>query len=125
MPRGQDLGDEPMFKWKRPSVVLMGEGNYSDAHMFPEVYKDLKIGKLVGMPVPGTATAVWWETQIDPSLVFGIPQVGVRNRGGKFLENKQLEPDIKVANTPEKAVTGVDEQLAAAVTELLKQLDGK
>lgn len=125
MPRGQDLGDEPMFKWRRPSVVLMGEGNYSDAHMFPEVYKALKIGKLIGMPVPGTATAVWWETQIDPSMVFGIPQVGVRNTEGKFLENKQLEPDIKVANSPEKATNGVDEQLEAAVRELLGQLDKK
>jgi tricorn protease len=119
-PRDQDLGDEPMFKWHKPSIVLMGEGNYSDAHMFPEVYKTLKIGKLVGMPVPGTATAVWWETQIDPTLVFGIPQVGIRNPDGKLLENKQLEPDIKVRNTPEKAVEGEDEQLEAAVNELLK-----
>lgn len=119
-PRDQDLGVEPMFKWHKPSAVLMGEGNYSDAHMFPEVYKTLQIGKLVGMPVPGTATAVWWETQIDPSLVFGIPQVGIRNPDGKLLENKQLEPDIKVRNNPSKAENGEDEQLKAAVEELLK-----
>jgi Tol biopolymer transport system component/C-terminal processing protease CtpA/Prc len=119
-PRDQDLGDEPMFKWHKPSVVLMGEGNYSDAHMFPEVYKTLKIGKLIGMPVPGTATAVWWETQIDPSLVFGIPQVGIRNPDGRLLENKQLEPDIKVRNTPEKAENGEDQQLKAAVEEMLR-----
>lgn len=120
MPRGQNLGDEPQFKWRRPSVVLMGEGNYSDAHMFPETYRALDIGKLIGMPVPGTATAVWWETQIDQSLVFGIPQVGIQNRKGEYLENNQTEPDIKVANTPEKAVTGVDEQIKTAVEELLK-----
>jgi len=119
-PRDQDLGDEPMFKWHKPSAVLMGEGNYSDAHMFPEVYNTLKIGSLIGMPVPGTATAVWWETQIDPTLVFGIPQVGIRNPDGKLLENKQLEPDIKVRNAPEKAENGEDEQLKAAVEELLK-----
>lgn len=118
-PRDQDLGDEPMFKWHKPSVVLMGEGNYSDAHMFPEVYKALNIGKLIGMPVPGTATAVWWETQIDPSLVFGIPQVGIRNKDGELLENNQLEPDIKVRNKPEDAVSGKDAQLERAVKELL------
>ena len=114
-PRGQKLGSEPMFKWHKPSVVLMGEGNYSDAHMFPETYKALGIGKLVGMPVPGTATAVWWETQIDPTLVFGIPQVGIKINDGRFLENKQLEPDIKVPLTPEKAIEGEDEQLIEAV----------
>lgn len=119
-PRGQDLGDEPMFKWKNPSVVLMSEGNYSDAHMFPEVYRALKIGKLIGMPVPGTATAVWWETQIDPSLVFGIPQVGIKNTQDEYLENNQTEPDIKVENEPEKAINGIDQQLEAAVKELLK-----
>ena len=36
----------------------MGEGNYSDAHAFPYTYDVLNIGKMVGMPVPGTMTAV-------------------------------------------------------------------
>jgi len=31
------------------------------------------IGKTLGMPVPGTGTFVWWETQIDPTIYFGIP----------------------------------------------------
>ncbi|MBL8001075.1 MAG: PD40 domain-containing protein, partial [Flavobacteriales bacterium] len=61
MPRGQNLGTEPAFKYQRPSCVVMSEGNYSDAHMFPVTYRALGIGKLVGMPVPGTGTAVWWE----------------------------------------------------------------
>ena len=119
-PRGQDnMGYEPMFKWNRPSAVLVGEGNYSDAHMFPYAYKALAIGKLVGMPVPGTATAVWWETLIDPTLFFGIPQVGIRTLDGRLLENTQLEPDIKVANTPEDLAAGRDRQLEAAIEALL------
>ena len=35
-------------------------------------------------------TAVWWETQIDPTLIFGIPQVGVKDMQGNYLENQQL-----------------------------------
>ena len=119
-PRGQkNLGHEPQFKWNRPSAVLMGEGNYSDAHMFPFAYKTLGIGKLIGMPVPGTGTAVWWETQIDRTLYFGIPQVGMRIANGDLLENTQLEPDIRVANSPEDTASGRDRQLEAAVKELL------
>ncbi len=119
-PRGHYVGSEPMEKWYRPSVVLMGEGNYSDAHAFPYAYKALKIGKLVGMPVPGTMTAVWWERQIDPSLVFGIPQMGVWDLEGNYLEGQQLEPDVKIAQDKEQISQGIDQQLMKAV-EILQQ----
>ena len=55
-------------------------------------------------------TAVWWERQIDPTIVFGIPQVGCMDMRGQYMENKQLEPDIKVYNSPEKSLKGEDEQ---------------
>ena len=67
----------------------MCEDNYSNAHGFPWTYKTLKIGKLIGAPVPGTMTAVWWETQIDPSIVFGIPQVGMQDMQGRYLDYKK------------------------------------
>lgn len=122
MPRGQNLGAEPQFKWKRESVVLMSESNYSDAHMFPYTYKHLGIGKLVGMPVPGTGTAVWWERLMDGEIVFGIPQVGMVGNDGKYLENNQLEPDIKVNNEPGVVSKGRDQQIEEAVKELLKDI---
>jgi C-terminal processing protease CtpA/Prc len=74
------------------------------------------------MPVPGTATAVWWETQVDPTLYFGIPQVGIKDLNGNYLENQQLEPDIKVALTPSIVTKGRDEQIERAVEELLKDI---
>ena len=87
------------------------------------VYKTLGLGKLIGAPVPGTMTAVWWERQLDPSLVFGIPQVGVKDENGQYLENHQLQPDIEVYNSPESQLRGEDTQLERAVEEMLKQLD--
>ena len=123
MPRGQYIGSDPFNKWLKPSCVLVCEDNYSNAHGFPWVYKELKIGKLIGTPVPGTMTAVWWERQIDPSIVFGIPQVGCMDMRGNYMENHQLEPDIKVYNSPEKSLEGTDEQLEAAVKEMLKEAD--
>jgi C-terminal processing protease CtpA/Prc len=123
LPRGQKLGAEPQFKWTRPSSVIMGEGNYSDAHMFPFAYKALGIGETVGMPVPGTGTAVWWERQIDPTLVFGIPQVGMVDTDGNFLENQQLEPDHLVKNEPELVLEGEDQQLKKAIEILYQPTD--
>ena len=120
-PRGHYVGSEPMEKWYRPSVVLMGEGNYSDAHAFPYAYKALKIGKLVGMPVPGTMTAVWWERQIDPTLVFGIPQMGVWDLNGNYLEGQQLEPDVKVEQEKEVVSKRIDQQLIKAIEVVLQK----
>jgi len=123
-PRGQYIGTEPYSKWTKPSCVLIGEDNYSDASGFPYVYKTLGIGKLIGAPVPGTMTAVWWENQIDPSIVFGIPQVGaIGVKEGRYLENMQVEPDIVVYNDPASVLRGEDKQLEAAVKEMMKTIN--
>ncbi len=124
-PRGQFIGNDPFNRWLKPSCVLMCEDNYSNAHGFPWTYKTLKIGKLIGAPVPGTMTAVWWESQIDPSIVFGIPQVGMQDLQGRYLENQQLEPDIEVYNSPESQLKGEDHQLEEAVKEMLKEVSKK
>lgn len=119
-PQGNRLKDgEPMGRWAKPSVVLMSESNYSDAFIFPYVYKQNGIGKLVGMPVPGTGTAVWWETQIDPTIVFGIPMVATIGKENRPTENLQLEPDIKVPLKYEDFLKGKDAQIEAAVKEML------
>jgi C-terminal processing protease CtpA/Prc len=122
-PQGQRIkGGEPVARWQRPSCVLMSEGNYSDAFIFPYVYKQNGIGKLIGMPVAGTGTAVWWETQIDPTIVFGIPMIATIGKENRPTENLQIEPDIKVPLTYEDFLAGKDDQLEAAVKEMLKEV---
>ena len=123
--RGKEACDMPSRRWNKPSIMITCEANYSNAHGTPWVYQHQGIGKVVGMPVPGTMTSVSWERLQDPTLVFGIPIIGYRLEDGSYLENKQLEPDIKVANTPETIAEGRDEQLETAVKELLRQIDQK
>ena len=119
-PRGQYVGSDPFNKWLKPSCMLICEDNYSNAHGTPWVYQQLGIGNLVGAPVPGTMTAVWWETQLDPTIVFGIPQVGCRDMNGNYLENVQLNPDILIYNRPEDVLNGIDDQLTGATKSLMK-----
>ncbi|MEO6071179.1 MAG: S41 family peptidase [Chitinophagaceae bacterium] len=116
---------EPANKWTNPSTVIMSESNYSDAFIFPYAYKALGIGKLIGMPVAGTGTAVWWETQIDPTLVFGIPMIATIGKEGRPTENLQLEPDIKVPNDYKSVLNGKDPQLERAVKEMLEEIKNK
>jgi Tol biopolymer transport system component len=121
-PQGHILkGGEPMDRWQKPSCVLMSQSNYSDAFIFPYIYKENGIGKLIGMPVPGTGTAVWWERQIDPTIVFGIPMVGTIGAEGWTTENHQVEPDIRVPLPYKDFLSGKDPQLAAGVKEMLKE----
>jgi hypothetical protein len=87
------------------------------------MYQFQEIGPVIGMPVPGTCTFVWWETLQDASLNFGIPNLAVTDgEGGRFLENYQLEPDIRVRNDWDAVALGRDQQLERAVQELLRTL---
>lgn len=124
-PRGQELGVEPGLRWTKPSIVVMNEGNYSDAHCFPAAYTSLGIGETVGMQVTGTCTSVWWERLQNPNLVFGIPMVGYIDNEGDLTENKHLDPDHMVDNDPKLEAEGRDQQLEKAVEVLLQQLDAE
>lgn len=118
---GKYIGYDPWNKWVKPSCVMICENDYSNGHGFPAIYKALGIGKLVGAPVAGTMTAVWWERLMDNSLVFGIPQVGNMSMDGKYMENTELTPDVEVYNTPEDCINGNDEQLKRAVEVMMKE----
>ena len=121
--RGEETCDMPSRRWNKPSVMLIDEACYSNAHGTPWVYKHQGLGQLVGMPVPGTMTSVNWVRMVDPAMVFGIPVIGYRLADGSFLENQQLEPDVKVANDPAALTAGEDAQLRTAVETLLRQID--
>lgn len=121
--RGVETARMPSRRWNKPSIMIIGEANYSNAHGTPWVYSKMGLGKLVGMPVPGTMTSVNWVDLQEPSLYFGIPVIGYETAEGTYLENSQLEPDVKVANSPERAAAGIDDQLEAAVKTLLSDLN--
>ena len=121
--RGEVTATMPSRRWNKPSIMLICEANYSNAHGTPWVYKHGGLGKLVGMPVPGTMTSVNWVDLQDDTMYFGIPVIGYELPDGTYLENKQLEPDVRVANTPERVAAGIDDQLETAVRTLLRDLD--
>lgn len=123
--RGVVACDMPSRRYNKPSIMLVCEANYSNAHGTPWVYSHMGLGSIVGMPVPGTMTSVNWETLQDPSMFFGIPVIGYRTQEGTYLENAQLEPDFKVRNDYDKVIEGRDLQLEKAVEELLKQIDAQ
>ncbi len=118
--RGGPVQDEPRDRWTKPSAVVMNAESYSDGSLFPLAYHDLGIGPLIGDPVAGTGTAVWWaESRLIPGLIYGVPQLPYRRVDGTLSENHEVEPTVPVPSDPGAWTQGRDPQLEAAVHALL------
>ena len=115
------VGGEPTSRWTRPTLTLINEAQYSDGHCYAHGYSDLKIGKTVGMPVPGTCSFAGWE-RLPNGTVWGVVPVSAKDIDGDWMENNQTEPDVLVKNMPGVIDAGRDQQLERAVEELLKDV---
>lgn len=115
------VGGEPTARWTKPTLAMFNEANYSDGHCFACGYTDLKIGKTVGMPTPGTCSFAGWESLPDGTRWGAVP-ISAKNVAGEWLENNETRPQFEIKNMPGKIDKGIDQQLEKAVEELLKDI---
>ncbi len=119
-PLGERL---PYSAWTKPSIALCNENSYSNAEIFSHAYKNLKIGKLVGMPTFGAVISTGAHQLIDGS------SVRLPFRGWYILatdENMDFVPaipDYILDNAPNSKANNDDEQLQKAVEILLKNIN--
>lgn len=118
----RQVGGEPTSRWTKPTLAMFNESMYSDGSCFASGYVDLKIGKTVGMPVPGTCSFAGWE-RLPNGGVWGVVPVSAKNKAGEWMENNETNPDILVKNQPELIAKGRDEQLERSIEVLLKELE--
>lgn len=116
----RSMGYEPGWRWTKPTLAMVNESNYSDGHCFACSYQELGIGKLVGMPVPGTCSWAGWEGLQNGTVRWGSIPLSAKNAKGEWLENNQTVPEIMVKNMPGIVDKGRDQQLEAAIEELMK-----
>jgi tricorn protease len=112
---------EPRRNWMRPTIVLVDESSFSDGEIFPTVYQELKLGKLVGVPSSGSVIGTWEFDLLDGSSMR-LPGSGWYKMDGTNMEGHGVVPDIIVENTPEDEIAGKDAQLLRAVEEILKEV---
>jgi Tol biopolymer transport system component/C-terminal processing protease CtpA/Prc len=111
--------------WTKPSIALCNEGSYSNAEIFSHAYKTLGIGKLVGVPTNGSVISTGGKALLDGSFIR-LPSRGWYVKAtDKNEELGPCIPDIIVNNQPDWIAKGTDDQLKAAVDELLKEIDVK
>jgi tricorn protease len=104
-----------------PMVVMQNERSASDAEMFPQGFKDLGLGKVVGVPTMGAVIATGSYTLLDGSSIR-TPGSGVWTVSGQNLENYGVPPDVLVDNTPADFVKGRDAQIEKAIEVLRTEL---
>ncbi len=107
-----------------PKVVLINEASGSNAEMFPDGFRRLGLGKLVGTKTQGAVIGTGGYGLMDGSHIR-MPSVAVYTETGEIMENFGVAPDIAVENTPEDDLADHDRQLETAVNELLKQIGEK
>ncbi|MCB5247508.1 MAG: hypothetical protein LHW57_05740 [Candidatus Cloacimonetes bacterium] len=112
---------EPRRAWTRPSIVLADENSFSDGEIFPTVYQELKLGKVVGRPSSGSVIGTWQYNLLDGSSMR-LPGSGWYKLDGTNMEGTGVEPDIVIEISPEDEIAGNDTQLRRAVEEILKEL---
>lgn len=115
------VGGEPTSRYTKPIITLFNEAMYSDGHCYASAYQDLKLGKSVGMPVPGTCSFAGWGG-LPLGGFWGTVPVSAKNQAGEWLENNQTMPDILIKNQPGVIDFGRDQQLERAIQELMKQV---
>ena len=101
-----------------PMVVLQNERSASDAEMFPDGFRRLGLGKIVGMPTYGAVIGTGSFTLLDGSAIR-TPGAGVYTATGENMENYGVPPDVLVDNTPADFLSGHDRQIEKAL-EVLK-----
>jgi len=112
---------EPRRAWDKPSIVLVNNDSFSDGEIFPVVYQELKLGKVVGTPSSGAVIGTWQYYLLDGSSMR-MPGSGWYMVDGTNMEGTGARPDIIVENLPEDIINERDPQLERAVIELLKEL---
>ncbi len=115
------VGGEPTSRWTKPTLALFNESMYSDGHCFAQGYTDLKIGKTIGMPVPGTCSFAGWEGLPDGGR-WGVVPVSAKDKNGRWMENLQTEPSIKLKNMPGIIDKNRDQQLERAIQVMLSDV---
>lgn len=111
----------PFNIWDKPSTVLINEKSFSDAEIFPSLYKELNIGKVIGMPTSGGVIGTSSHTLMDGSTMR-MPLSGWWRMSGENMEGNGTQPDI-VVNIPfEDKLKDNDLQLKRAVEEMLKEI---
>jgi C-terminal processing protease CtpA/Prc/Tol biopolymer transport system component len=119
--QGPELYPFPANFYGNPLVVLIDEYSYSDAEIFGHLFRDLRLGTVIGMPTSGAVIGTSSVEFMDGSTMR-MPRNGWFRLNMQNMENNGAQPDIFVPRLPHHYITNQDPQLDKAIEVLLKEM---
>jgi C-terminal processing protease CtpA/Prc/Tol biopolymer transport system component len=111
----------PAETWTRPTILLINQNSFSDAEIFPNIYKHFGLGKVIGMPTSGSVIGTGHVSFMDGSSMR-MPGTGWYTADDINMEGTGAKPDIYLDITNEQKIADDDVQLKKAIEEILKEL---
>jgi len=100
-------------------VVLIDGQSSSDGEAFPEGFRRLGLGKLIGKRTWGGGIWLSSSNFLRDGGIATAAEFGVYGPEGKWIiEGRGIDPDIEVDNLPHETFVGKDAQLEAAIAHL-------
>ncbi|MCC7478205.1 PDZ domain-containing protein [bacterium] len=113
----------PWFMNGGPKVMLINENAGSGGDSFPYLFRDYKLGKLIGKRTWGGLIGISGNPPLLDGSGVSVPNFGFFEVDGTWgVEGHGVDPDIEVDNTPSILARGEDAQLDRGIQEVLKEL---
>ena len=119
---GPDVPDSPAIAG--PKVMLINENSGSGGDMFPFLFRQAKLGPLVGKRTWGGLVGIGASAPLVDGGFLTAPEFSIYNPQNNEIvaENQGIDPDVDIDNRPDQTVQGRDPQLERAVEILMSQL---
>jgi tricorn protease len=106
-----------------PKVCLLNETSASDGDIFPAMFREAKLGPLIGKRSWGGVVGITNHGNLIDGGTVNVPEFGFATPKGEWtIEGVGVQPDIVVDNTPQDVIDGRDPQLEKGIEVILKAL---
>ena len=106
-----------------PKVLLINEMAGSGGDLFPWMWRQAGLGKIIGTRTWGGLVGILGFPVLMDGGYITAPNLGFwTEKDGFAVENEGVAPDIEVEQTPELMIKGKDPQLDRAIAEIMKEL---
>ena len=107
-----------------PKCMLTNGLAGSGGDMFPALFKQAKLGKLIGTRTWGGLVGITGGPRLLDGASVTAPSFAYYEKDGTWgIEGHGVDPDIEVIDDPAKMMNNADPQLDAAIAEMLKELE--
>lgn len=109
-----------------PKCMLINGLAGSGGDMFPALFRQNKLGKLIGQRTWGGLVGITGGPSLLDGASVTAPSFAYYETDGTWgIEGHGVDPDIPVVDDPAKMVDGGDPQLDVAIEQMLKELETK